>query len=85
MSVRLRGLKRTPKNCSKGSTNMDAQQDAKRAILDYIVAHPQETYASVGRKIGVSQATISRLALAAGINRKRIRPDLSKLTDEHQQ
>ncbi|MGO9323536.1 MAG: hypothetical protein ACLP07_03160 [Terracidiphilus sp.] len=62
-----------------------AKQDAKRTILDYIVAHPEETYASVGRKIGVSQATISRLALAAGINRKRIRPDLSKLTDERQQ
>jgi hypothetical protein len=61
------------------------KQDAKRIILDYIVAHPEETYVSVGRKIGVSQATISRLALAAGINRKRIRPDFSKLTDERQQ
>lgn len=54
---------------------------AKQAILDYIIAHPSESYLSVARKISVSPATISRLAKVAGLpTRKAIRPNLSKLT-----
>ena len=61
------------------------QEDTKQTILDYLKTHPSEGYLSVALKIGVSQSTVARIALAAGIRRKGVRPDLSKLTDERQQ
>lgn len=60
------------------------QEETKQTILDYLKAHPSEGYLSVALKVGVSQSTIARVALAAGIRRKGIHPDLSKLTEEHQ-
>ena len=60
------------------------QEDTKQSVLDYIKAHPSEGYLSVALKIGVSQSTVARIALAAGIRRKGVQPDLSKL-DERQQ
>jgi predicted protein tyrosine phosphatase len=61
------------------------QEDTKQSVLDYIKAHPSEGYLSVALKIGVSQSTVARIALAAGIRRKGVHPDLSKLADESQQ
>jgi predicted protein tyrosine phosphatase len=60
------------------------QEDTKQTILDYLKAHPSEGYLSVALKIGVSQSTVARIALAAGIRRKGIHPDLSKLAEQQQ-
>lgn len=60
------------------------QEETKQAILDYLRAHPSEGYLSVALKIGVSQSTVARIALAAGIRRKGVRPDLSKLAEQQQ-
>ena len=59
-------------------------EDTKQTILDYLKAHPSEGYLSVALKIGVSQSTVARIALAAGIRRKGIHPDLSKLAEQQQ-
>jgi hypothetical protein len=60
------------------------QEETKQTILEYLKAHPSEGYLSVALKIGVSQSTVARIALAAGIRRRGIHPDLSKLTEQQQ-
>lgn len=54
---------------------------AKQKILEYLVAHPTESYVSVARKVNVSPATISRIAREGGLpTKKNIHPDLSQLS-----
>ena len=55
--------------------------EVKKAILQYLIDHPNETYRSVALRLNLSPSTITSIAKEGGLpSKKAIRPDLSKLT-----
>jgi hypothetical protein len=49
-------------------------QQAVDKLVEYLRANPQEPYRVVSAKIGLSLASISRIANAQGINTQESRP-----------